>query len=248
MNQEKNIKDKILEQIRAGEITMEPRLYLHLKLAAFIVLSVSALASSIVLFNFMYFSIRMHHHAELLGFGAPGMAEFLRIFPWHFLFADIALLLTLQLMLRKFQAGYKVPALYLLAALVFGAAALGFILDRTAINDQIIARADHLPKPVGSFYMKIRHQPIEEGICRCQIISIEGSRMRVVALGEGAPMLDVEVPPGSIHATTSGLAEGDVIFIAGDMDDGLIRAYGVHKLPDTVFFAPGKNAAYPISD
>ncbi len=43
-------------------------------------------------------------------------------------------------------------------------------------------------------------------------------------------LLSVILPADDPHATTTTLQKGDTVFIAGDIRDGIMYAFGIHKI------------------
>lgn len=226
-----NLKDKILEEIKSGEVKMRPRLYFTLKLVAVIVLTTGILCISVFILNFIVFGLRVSEHEALLGFGGRGLLMFIALFPWALVLGDIILIACLRLLLRHFQFGYKFPTLHLLAGLFFLSAILGFVADRaTPLNDRLQAHHDRLPAPLNNFYDDADDQPGRgSGICRCQIVSIDNNVLVVSDTQDGSTTLRIVLPMDNPHATTSGLTIGDIVFIAGREHDGFIDAFGMRR-------------------
>ena len=244
MNEEKHpshIRDQILKDIRSGDVQMTPRAYFTLKILALGALALGVLVTTIFIFNFISFSVRVNHHEALLGFGPRGYLSFANVFPWHLLILDLLLVILLEWLIRKFKMGYNIPVLYLLGALIFGAATLGFALDRTPFNDRVIEHEGRLPPSIGRLYEHARRGPSpESGMCHCEILSIEGNTIIVEDPRRATSTLIVILPEDDPHATTSMLEVGDVIFIAGREEGGMFYAFGVSKEP------PGKHFPQPI--
>lgn len=228
-----NTKERILQKIRSQEISMRPKLYFTLQLSALAAVAFLILVFSVFIFNFLLFTIRINSHDALLGFGPRGFAAFLYFFPWELLALDIALIVALQWMLRTFKFGYQTPAAYLLLGLLAASALFGFALDRgTVLNDRFLDEADrHELGPFNDLYGHARRPlPPGQGVCRCIIVGIEGSTLTVQD-SRSTTTLKVLLPPNEPRATSTGLQVGDIIFVAGDLDQGNIRAFGVHRLP-----------------
>ncbi|HVV15065.1 MAG TPA: hypothetical protein VHD55_01530 [Candidatus Paceibacterota bacterium] len=236
-NNEKHdtMQEAVLRRIRADELSMRPRAYFALKMAAIMLVALAALLISVFIFNFILFGIRINSHDSLLGFGPRGIGAFLYFFPWNLLLIDVGLVLLLQWMLRWFRFGYKTPVLYLLLGILAATAAAAVLIDRgTDFNDRLLHRADrHELYFFGDFFEGARRPMPGSGVCKCTITAIAGSMLTVEdARGTTTRQLSILIPAGSPRATTTGLAVGDVVFIAGDADEGgVIRAFGVRKLP-----------------
>lgn len=218
---------------------MTPRAYFTLRLAALIVLALAALTLTVLIVNFISFGIRFTGQDALLGFGPRGLGAFLRHFPWHLLLIDIGLILLLQWLLRHFKLGYKTPVLYLAGILVITATVIGMTLDLTRFNERIVGRAN-LPPPLHGLYRRMGEGPGRgSGICRCEILEIHGNTLLTEDTRDSTSTLTVILPTDDPRATTTSLQVGDVVFIAGEEDNGIIRAFGVSKTPPRGGMGPG---------
>ncbi|HVU80128.1 MAG TPA: hypothetical protein VHD37_02065 [Candidatus Paceibacterota bacterium] len=228
-----SIKDRILGKINAGEVSMRPKFHFTLKLLALVLLMAGILFFSVFLFNFILFSIRINSHDALLGFGPRGFEAFLFFFPWPIFLADVLLIALLERLLRQFRFGYKVPVLYLLLGLFALTIASAFAFDRgTSVNDRLLHHADRNELYFAGPVFEAARRPLPgSGVCKCSILEVHGSTLIVEDTRSMPPVpLTVMLPPDSARATTTGLEPGDVVFIAGDVDGGTIRAFGVRKL------------------
>lgn len=234
-----SLRDKIFAQIKTERITMRPRLYFTLQIAAVAFVAMLVLLASIFIFNFILFSIRINSHDAFLQFGPQGLKNFIIFFPWPILLLDIAFIVLLEWLIRKFRFGYRIPMVYLVGALLVLTFATGFALDRgTYLNELLMDRDEHqgLPGPFGGLYHHARRAP-HDGICRCVITAIEGPMLTVADFREGATTTySVLLPENDHHATTTGLSVGDIVFVAGERDaSGVIHAFGVRKESDRGF-------------
>ncbi|MCE9643935.1 hypothetical protein K8Q93_01670 [Candidatus Parcubacteria bacterium] len=229
-----NLKDQLLKDIRSGEVAMRPRYFFLLKIVALASVATAVLILSVFIFNFILFGLRINHHQELLGFGSRGLFTFLRVFPWFLLLLDVALVVLLEYLLRRFKFGYKVPVLYLLAGLFVGTLLAGFAVDRgTYFNDRMLEGSRHLPPGLGHFYEGARRPPPPGGgLCRCTILAIDGSQLTVEDTRSGTTTLVVLLPSNNPRATTTALKVGDTVLIAGTEENGVIRAFGVRKISE----------------
>lgn len=230
-----NLKEDILRKIRGKEVSMRPHFYFTLQVAGVALLALAALALSVFICNFILFGIRINSDDSLLHFGPRGLGAFLQFFPWWFLALDLLCIAGLQSLLRQFKFGYRSPILFMLLWLLAFTLAVGFVLDRgTGLNDELLRRADEhqLLPPFDNVYGGARHA-LERGsgICRCTVISIDGSTIVVQDTRDATGTLTVLLPDDDPRATSTGLSAGDTVFIAGDEDDGVIRVFGVRKVP-----------------
>lgn len=223
------MRERILKDIKSGDVSMTPRTYFTLKVVALVAAMLGVLVVTIFIFNILYYSIRVSSHDALLGFGIKGFNTFWYVFPWGWLILDVALVVLLQWLLRHFRAGYKIPVLYLIAVLLGCAAVFGFVLEETSVNDRLIEREELLPAPLAQLYELIREpNEMQNGICRCVILAINGSVLVVQAEGGRGDAITVVLPQSARYATTTGLHVGDTIYLAGEeKDEGEIEAFGI---------------------
>lgn len=230
----KEMKEIILKRIGSEHVAMRSRFYFGLRLAAVIGVAALVLLVSVAISTFILFSVRVSGHNTLLHFGSRGIITFIHVFPWFLVVVDGLLVLLLESLLRRFRFGYRSPILYLLLGLVALSVALGLFLDRgTPLNDALFDRAHHhgLPAPLEGFYQNARmgHVPAD-GICRCTITSIEGNVIHAKDDVTGTTTnFTIVVPMDNPDATTTGLREGDTIFVIGDAGDGTIKAFGLRS-------------------
>lgn len=230
MTKNSSIKEKLLKDIKSGSVHMTPRAFFMLKIVATILVTTAVVITTLLIFNFLFFSIRISNTAALLHFGERGLVTFLHFFPWPLLALDIVFLLILQRLLRQFRFAYSVPMLYLLVLLIALSALFGYMLDQVRLND-FLERSRHFAPPVGAFYDGARRPPPKgSGICRCTIIDIVGDTLIVEDTREkSTSTMTVILPANNTYATSTSLKVGDVIYIAGDEKEGVINAFGIRK-------------------
>ncbi len=227
-----NIKDRILEEIRCGDVSMRPKLFFTLKVAVLGVLTFGMLLASILIINFIIFGVRTDSHHMLLGFGSRGLQSFLYFFPWTLLVVDLVLVVILVKLLCRFRFVYKRPVIYSLVGLLSVIVVLGFTLDReTQFNYQLAARTHSWPEPINTFRRIVRQPPLlGNGICLCTIVAINGNILEVADARSGTTTLTIVLPLNNPYATTSNLQLGDLVYIAGEEDEDGIEAFGVQLM------------------
>ena len=135
--QQQTLKENVLRAVKSGSVQMTPRVLFTLRFIGTLVVAIAATLTTILIFNFIVFSLRVSGHDALLGFGSRGFTAFIWFFPWYLLVVDVALVALLQWLLRQFRFGYKIPVLYLILALLIGSFTLGYALDHeTTFNNR----------------------------------------------------------------------------------------------------------------
>ncbi len=234
MNQETqqlNIKDQILKKIESGEIHMKSKTYFVFRLGLLAVLICLIFAVSIFLLSLVLFNININGNLFLLGFGAKGFYNFFLALPWLLLIINVSLILFLDQLLKSFKFGYKSPIMYLFIGTFIFITILSTLVNLTSFHGKIAKRAHDNKLPLGnSFYGGMAPRPysgtfkgtilfIEENTFDMSYVPHRGGSLQVAKV---IAMPDVEV--GKFLKT------GDVVFVAGTLFDGKIKAYGIKKL------------------
>ena len=232
-----SLKDTLLQKINSQEISMRPKFYFTIKILATLFVAFAILVTTIFVFNFIFFILRINGHETLLGFGTRGYQSYFRLFPWKFLLLDMILIGVLKFLIRHFKFGYKIPTLYLLGGIFFMSFIVGLALDRgTGLNDHFLRQSDDhsLGGPLGGVYNHARRPPPRgEGVCVCSIVSIDKNTLVVRDINNASTTLIIVLPMDDEYATTTGLEIGDTILVAGDEINGRIDAFGVRKFVPT---------------
>jgi hypothetical protein len=228
-----NMRERLLQKIELQELSMRPKVYFTLRVVALVLLALAVLVVSILILNFILFSLRINSHESLLSFGPRGVLVFLQFFPWWLLLLDVALISLVEWLLRGFRFGYKIPVLYLLLGVIAITTVSALLIDRgTNVNDRLLGRADRHELPfVGEFIEHARQPRPGSGVCVCRITAIAGNTITVADQRTGSTTsLTIVLPENDPRATTTMLEVGDTVVIAGDVDEGVIHAFGVHKI------------------
>lgn len=227
-------RERVLAKIRTGKVKAQSRAHIALSIAALIITALAILAVSALLINYIAFGLRVTQRDALLGFGPRGISAFLRLFPWPLVILDLLLVGVGEWLLRSFKFGYRIPVLYLSIGILIVVAALGVSLDRaTPLNETLMMQADRhaLPQPVGAVIERLRaaDRPAQ-GVCRCVALSVGTTTITAYDSAMGTTSTYTIVLPRDSRATTS-VRAGDVLFVAGDTDDQVFRAYGIRVIP-----------------
>jgi hypothetical protein len=160
-NEQKSIKNAILEKIGSSELHMHSKYYFYLRIVALVAVSAATFLVSIFILNFILFSIRINSDEQFLFMGPIGWGAFVQFFPWHLLALDVVLVGALLWLLRQFKFGYRSPLLFLLLGIFFFTLGAGFVVDRTTgINEHFLREAEgrRLAPPFGDAYRGVRHE------------------------------------------------------------------------------------------
>ena len=232
MKKEKSIRDLILEKINSREVLMRSKKSFVIKTVILCIVAILILLMSAVMFNFIFFTIRLNKHGYLLSFGSQGFWLFLKIFPWGLFVLDIASVIFLEWLLQKLRFGYRIPGLFLLLGLLTVSSALGFAADRaTPLNDRLLHEADmqHLLSPLNAVYTSFQESPPQvTGVCNCVVTAIRGTTVSAYQVDDTNHIVTIVVPPADPDLIS--VLVGDSIFVAGNFHDGKLYAFGLAKI------------------
>ena len=222
---------KVLDKIRAHQVTMRPRFYFTLKSIALAVVAILTLLLTVSIGSFILYTIRTSYETSLLGFGPSGLFIFLSLFPWPLLILDVICIMILEWMLRKFRFGYRSPLLYLLFVILVIILSASSVIDTDRVSDTVLRGAHDIELPiVGDFYDRGRRPPPPgSGVCPCVVLAINGN---ILTMQENIPnelpkQVTVILPP---DVATSSIHVGQSLFIAGTFDQGVLHAFGTRPM------------------
>ncbi len=228
-----NIPGEVLAKIKAGEISMRPKNYFIFQLCLLIGVLFLIVVTSTFLISYILFSLKAGGQLFLLSFGTRGLYQFLTAFPWFLLCINALLLLFLDWLLKSFRFGYNSPIIYLFLATLFISTFLGWLINFTSVHSALMHRAEdkHLPFG-GGFYSGLGKSHSNKGMFQGEVVAIEGKNFFLrhddYDINGGIHVMKVSL---GADIDISGLEVGDEVFVAGDLVNNEIIAYGLHKLP-----------------
>lgn len=232
MQNEPDIKTKVLEKIRMGDVHMLPKAYFMAQIILVALLSFVALALAVFVMSFAIFGFYESGAQFLLGFGQRGVLTFFILFPWKTFIIDIFLFMAIEWLLRYFKFGYRIPVLRAFFGVVVIAFVGSIFLNFTPFHRALLDRADRGRLPfLQEWYETVRESHAKQGVFRGTITSISGNTFIITHNDSDLDADDgtwtVVAPPGfditKIHI-------GDKAYVAGNTVDGTIRAYGVQVM------------------
>lgn len=239
-NEIKNIKSQVLEKIETGKINMRPHFYFVLQVVALIVVAFLTLLISSLLISFIIFSLIASGKLFLFGFGVRGFLMFFVLFPWSMLIVEVALIILLEWLIKKFKFGYRSSFSRLILGILLISILFSIIIASTPFHNALQDRSERRNLPfVGDYYRGIRHPASGQEIFR-GIVSDVGSSSFILnqQIDEDDAMLSqkyiINLPPNLPESAIP--AFGDTVFVAGQlMPDNTVQAYGfqIFSSPDT---------------
>ena len=235
MLKEPDIQQTVLEKIHAGDVSMHSRMFFLLRTILFSVVALLVLALSLFVLSFVFFSVHESGVRYLLEFGEGGIGAFVVLFPWTSLVLFILLLLALEFLVRRFTSAYRLPLLriflWILVIGVVGSTLVGF----TPLHSFLLAEADKDQLPIlGPLYEQLRDSHLDQGVYRGTVASIAASYF---VIGHDDADRDSDegswsiIPPPGFDLGS--LTIGQRVYIAGRLMNGVVYAYGIHRIGES---------------
>ena len=234
MQNEPDIKNKVFEKIRKGNIRIKPRIYFVMQVVLLVALSFLALALAVFIMSFVIFSLQESGEQFLLSFGHRGILTFLVLFPWTIFIIDILLFVIIEWLLRRFKFGHRIPVLYIFATIIGVAFIFSVIINFTQFHSFLLNKADNDELPVlGKWYESIHDSHAAQGVFRGNIISIQNNTFVMSHDDKDLDADDgtwtISLPSGS---DILNLHIGDNVYVAGNVTGGIVHAYGIQVFTD----------------
>lgn len=228
-----NIKDKVLEQIHAGQVHMHSRAYFIWRALAISGTAIVAFLVAIFFASFVLFVLNESGEASLLSFGPRGFATFFSLLPWLIIGGVLALLVFLEFLLRSFKLGYSIPILRVFGAVAGISVLASALVFASPLHTTLLDVADNDALPlIGELYKVTHISHKEQGVFRGVVTSLASSSFTI-----SHDDSDKDSDDGTWDVSSLGISPdrapkvGEKVYIAGDVEDNVIHAYGIRKLP-----------------
>jgi len=228
--QQKSIKERVLEKIKSNRIKMRPRFYFVLKTVLLAVGFFVAGALVLFLISFISFHLRASGVWYLPSFGFRGLGIYLRLMPWFLILAGLILILILEILAKRFSFVWRRPIIYSLLTIILIALIGGFIIERTPFHQGLFfqARQGKLPfaGPVYRSFGMPRFHDVQRGVVE-EVIE-NGFKIRTFDY----QLLTVVLAEETQFPFGKEIEKGDTVVVMGEREDDTVRAFGVRKIDD----------------
>ena len=106
-NQEKSIKNKVLEAIKSGQVKMRPRWYFILKTILVALGIVMIFLTLLYLISFIIFILRITGIWFAPAFGFEGYGIFLFSLPWLLVIISVLFAIILEVLVKRYSFAYR---------------------------------------------------------------------------------------------------------------------------------------------
>ncbi|MCX6729920.1 MAG: hypothetical protein NT058_00240 [Candidatus Portnoybacteria bacterium] len=221
-NQEKNsIKDRILNEIKKGDIKMHPKFTYALK-AIFVILAVLILiAIMIFLMSFIVFSLENNGAQFLVGSGIGGVLFLMHSLPWVLILIILIAILLIESLIKRFKFAYRRPLIYSLLVVLVAGVACGLLMHHESfhrgisclINDAFYEEKENINLP-NTYKGKILES--DENFIRIEEIN--------------GKVIEAIFPTESFGFEEREIERGDRIIFIGPKKDAVINISSYRKL------------------
>ena len=143
-----NTKLDILKKIKSGEVEMKP--HWHFVLKSLLLLLGVIVTSLLVVYilSFILFFLRQSGIGFVPLYGFRGVIIFVMNSPWLLIASVGALVVVLQLLVKKYSFSFRQPLLYSLIGIVFLVLLSSYVLERTQFHHRLQGFATERGLPV----------------------------------------------------------------------------------------------------
>ena len=230
MLKETDLQETILKKIHSGSVPMRSRAYFLSRRIFIGAAALFVLAGALFALSFLFFSVHESGVGYLLEFGEHGIGAFVTLFPWTSLLLFIAFVAILELLVRRFDFSYRFPLLriflWLLVIGIAGSTIIGF----APLHASLLSAADRDELPfLGPWYEQVHDSHAERGVYRGDVTTVAPAYF-VISHNDADKDSDEGtwsvVPPAGFDLST--IAVGEKAYVAGQLKNGIVYAYGVH--------------------
>jgi hypothetical protein len=227
-----DIKNEVLNKIKSGQINMRSKAYFLVKLGFLSILTILITLVSVFLLSFVLFSSSLDGSLFLVRFGGTGLYNFILTLPWYLLLLDIFLLILLDMLLKSFSFGYKSPVVFLFGGTFLFITIISTLINFTPLHQKIMNSVEGNKSPLfHNIYDGVDSRYQKPGTWKGYVGKINGNSFQFKYVkGITGQYGDAEVFAVNEITVVDKLMEGDLVFVAGNILDNRIMAYGIKKL------------------
>jgi hypothetical protein len=238
-----DIKNKLIEQIKAGEVAMKPRWHFVLRTALMIVGTILTILMAVYLLSLVLYLLVQSGLVYAPQFGGRGLGVFLGSFPWLLVLFLLAFLGLLFVLVRQYSFSYHQPLIYSMIGVAVFVLLASFAIHHTTMHERLHPFMERQPVPgIGAAYKAVREGEYGGVIAGEVLRSTETGFLIETVRGE---KLEVVVTPDTKYRTGEVGQVGDRVLVFGERsaDKAKITAFGIR--PDDGRRPHGKSSDRP---
>ncbi|MCL5666298.1 MAG: hypothetical protein M1383_00790 [Patescibacteria group bacterium] len=216
------LRREIMEKIKHGEVRMRSKAYFIWQALAVAAAVVLLLLLAVAIASFLIFVLHASGRIFLPSFGWQGWRLFLLRFPWLILLLIAALVVILEILVKRFA--YRRPFIYSLGSILAVILVAGIFVGQSSLHPVLFNQASENQLPLaGGLYRYFEQENLEE--IHHGIIS---------NINQGGFTLNTKEEPYSVipndQVMLDNLYNGDRVFVLGEESNGQIHAFGIKKV------------------
>ncbi len=234
-----NLKEKILEKIKKGEVKMKPKIYFLLKTILLIGGGFVIIGLIVYLISLINFYLRVSGVWYLPGFGFAGLRIYLMALPWLLIFISIFLIILLEALVKHFSFVWRRPIFYSLLLIILISLLGVFLLEQVLFHPRLFLESkqgrlslmnpiyERIPSP-NNVHRGIVEQVLEDGFL---LLNIDDELLRVYLVKETRFRNEIK--------------ERDSVVVLGEREDDTIKAFRIRRVKDDFNFFEGQMHRFP---
>jgi hypothetical protein len=226
-----SIREKLHEAISSGHVVMRPKWHFVFKT---ILVAIGAVIVFIALLFFISFIIFVLHSTGVWfipGFGLAGIYAFLVAAPWLLILPSLAFVLVLELLVRRYEFGYRQPLIYTVLGILGCALLGGTVVAGTSLHKKFARFADDHELPVArDLYHKFGDAEFGD-IHPGSIIATTTDGFIMDMVRHAPSVIVVHIASTTDVAGDVHLVQNEMVLVFGDLMQGEVQAVGVRLLP-----------------
>ncbi|MDO8462839.1 MAG: hypothetical protein Q7S96_01000 [bacterium] len=232
---------RVLEQIERGELHMRSKARILLGTILLALVSAFVFILAIYLISFGIFSLRTSGVLLLPGFGTHGLVLFFRAFPWGLVIVSAVLILILARMARLLPFLYRRPIVVAVIAALALSGSFGLALDQTPLHPILSARTARGSAPLVRELYEHGGSTDVRGAYRGTVTFASADTLEIMTT---AGAITVRTVPETRWPFGMSIHIGSQVFVVGEIENGIVRAYGVRPIlarsifSDTMILTP----------
>ena len=237
--QKTSISDKVLGQIKGGQVKMRPKIYFILKtlLIVFGIFTVALFALYLV--SFIVFALQASGAWYLSKFGFQGIKASIVLIPWLLIFVALLLIITLEALVKRFSFSYRQPILYSVLGIIIFVLLGSFAIGKTGLHPNLFQKAREGRLPVAEKFYQGYGMEKFHNVHRGVVSELRDNGFSIKTCRD--EILLVIVTPETLFLFEGNVEMYDGVIILGERDDHIIIALGVRKINDKIGLLPKKH-------
>jgi len=221
--------EKVINQVKSGQIKMKSKIHFVLKAILFSLITLFTALFIVFFISFIIFILKINGVWFLPGFGFKIIGTFFTSLPWILILIAIALIIVLELLVKKFSFAYRRPIFYSVLTIIMFIALGSFIIEKTQIHNDLFLKAQDNKLPIaGKFYRgfgELKSSQVYKGI----VFDIIDNDFHLKTFNGEVLTIIVDLNT-RFPLKNKSISKGDQIMVFGERDNDQIKAVGIRRI------------------